>query len=1216
MKQTGRSWIDGGTGGRVGAGDRTEPSSSSGIRTRASILAVALVSLTGLVAIAAIQADAAGGPEFLVEFCPTGTGAGQCTGPRGIAADPTSGHVYVAELQNRRIGEFTAWGEFVKGWGWNVAPDGASGDTPSDQFEICTEVCQTGTRAVAASAGAGQLSAALGVAVDSSGFIYVVDQTVRRVQKFNSAGEFVLMFGGNVNKTKVEEIGSTQQERNVCTAASGHVCKAGTTGNAQGQFGEWEIGSFIGVGPAGTVYVGDKDRIQEFNPDGTFKSEISLAGGGFVESLAVEASGNLYVASEKVAGVRKISPSGSVLATFCLACIPRGLATDPSGNVWVVDGASNPTIRRFDSNGVELASFGEGEFTTSTAITANRIGDVYVANGTPANSYIRAYGPLPYEFGDPPEVPPTVVSEYAVSVGTTSAVVKADINPHFFPTTYYVEYGTADCAAAACAQQPVAPGNALISERQRAVPTGDVALSGLTPGTVYHYRFVAVSDAGTVFGSGRTFGTFLPGATVLPDGRAHEMVSPPDKNSGEMAVPGNPGGLVDPGFSVRPLQASITGEAIAYPSFTAFGDAKSAPAASTYLSRRSAAGWSTANVTPPSEEGTTRDPFRGFSPDLSLGAVVQKDPKLDPDAVEGFENLYLRNNESGDIRALTTETPRWSGIFCVSFAGASASFDRVIFAATGALTPDAPELPYPATNLYEWSAGQLKLVSVLPDGTAATPTSSTAFGAPGSICTMNSSILRNAISADGSRIFWSSGDQLLARLDGTETIQLDTPDGGPGSAGGGRFWAASDDGSKVFFTSPNALTADASPAGLGLGDLYLYDFDAAPGEELSDITVDPTPGTDPPDVRGVLGASEDGSYVYFVANGALEGGAVGGESNLYVWHAGEGVQFIATLSKADVEIDNNTGVVRFSRAGGGGLSSWKAAPNEQTARVTPDGRHLAFMSVASLTGFDNLAQGSGEPVSQVYLYGADSDTLTCPSCNPAGTRPTGFSELPVWIVPYEQPRYLSDDGGRLYFLSFDALALNDTNGKQDVYEFERAGLGSCSAKSATFSPATGGCVYLISTGKSGDDSFLLDASADGRDVFISTRQRLLSADEDERYDVYDARAGGGFPQPPPPPPACAGEACRPSEAAPGSSFPASAGFTGDGNASPRSLRDCGRGQVRRGKRCVSKASLAQRICRETSGAAKRRCIRTQTKRLARAQERRQRPARTTRGAAR
>ena len=1034
------------------------------------------------------------------------------------------------------------------------------------------------------------------MAVDSSGDIYVVDQSVRRVQKFNPAGEFVLMFGGDVNKTKVEEIGSTQQERNVCTAASGNVCQAGTTGTEQGQFGAWKIGSFIAVGPTDTVYVGDSNRVEEFNPDGTFKSELALPETGFIESLAVDNSGNLYIAGEQAIapGIRKLSPSGTVLDTIGnavggdgkpVAVTPKGLATDASGNLYEVDdqpGAPLPEVFKFSSAGEQKASFGQNEFTASTGIGTNPIGDVYVTNSTPTNSYVRAYGPLPDNFEPPPDVPPEIVSEYAATVATTSAVVKAEINPNFFTTTYYVEYGPADCSKATCAQQPAAPGVPLVTQRQRAVPTNGVPLNGLTPGSVYHYRFVAVSDAGTVFGPDRTFKTYLPGAFALPDGRAFEMVSPPDKDSGEAGSPGNPGGLVDPFFSVTPLQASESGEAIAYPSFTAFGDAQSAPAASRYISERGAAGWSTENITPENQEGFTRDPFRGFSSNLSFSAVVQREPKLDPAAVEGFENLYLRDDQSGEIRALTTEAPRGpdtaASSYCVAFAGASADFSHVIFVAKGALTPDAPEES--GVSLYEWAGGQTSLVSVLPGEIPAPASESAGFGAGGEGCQMNQSIVHNAISADGSRIFWTTGGQLFARLDGAETIQLDAPQGGPGPAGGGKFWAASDDGSRVFFTSPNQLTADASPG--SLGDLYMYDVDA---RTLTDLTVDPTPGTDPPEVQGVLGASEDGAYVYFVADGALEEGAVAGRPNLYLWHAGDGVRFVATLSSTDSAIHNDTGVPRFSKLTGP-FSSWNAAPSGQTARVTPDGRHLAFMSVAGLTGYDNVDQLRDEPVSQVYLYDADSGELNCASCNPSGARPIGFSELPVWITPYEQPRYLSDDGARLFFQSFDALSVGDTNGTQDVYEFERDGSGTCNAESAAFSASSDGCLFPISTGTSGDESYFLDASSNGRDVFLSSRQPLFSADMDERYDVYDARVGGGFTPPPPPPPPCLGETCRPPEAAPAETPAASSGFFGEGNvgAAPhRPGRRCpkGRSRVRRhGKTLCLKHSGRKRARRD------------------------------------
>jgi hypothetical protein len=1154
------------------------------VNSRKAALVLTLFSLAAFICVSVVSASAAGGPEFLVQFGPTGSEAGQLTNPRGVATDPTTGHVYVGDLANQRIDEFTAWGAFVKAWGFGVA-DGttAAPQTCGPEATPPTATCFKGVQGVEA----GGFKNPLGVAVDSSGDIYVVDFTNRRVQKFDPAGDFLLTFGGGVNQTKVEEAGSTEAEQNLCTAGSGDVCQAGTTGTGQGQFGAWRVGSFIAVGPSDIVYVGDENRVQEFNPDGTFNSELVLPETGFVESLAVDPSGNLYVGGEQelVPGIRKLSPSGTVLDTIGdavngqgepISVRPTALATDASGNLYEVDDqpeSAPPEVLKFNPAGEQKASFGEGEFTASTGIGTNVVGDVYVTNFTPTNSYVRAYGPLPSAFEPPPTVPPDIVSEYAASVGTTSAVVKAEINPHFFTTTYYVEYGPADCAEAACAQQPAAPGTELVTQRQRAVPTSGVQLSGLTPGSVYHYRFVAISDAGTVFGPDRTFKTYLPGSFNLPDGRAFEMVSPPDKNSGEAGFPGNPGGLVDPFFSVTPLQASLTGEAITYPSFTAFGDAHSAPAASRYISERGPAGWTTENITPENQEGFTRDPFRGFSSDLSLSAVIQREPKLDPAAVEGFENLYLRDDQSGEIRALTTETPlgpdTGASSYCVGFAGASADSSHVIFVAKGALTPDAPEES--GVSLYEWSAGQLSLVSMLPGEIPAQPSESAGFGAGGNGCQMNQSIVHNAISADGSRIFWTTGGQLFARLDGNETIQLDAPQGGPGPAGGGRFWAASDDGSKVFFTSPNQLTADASPE--SLGDLYMYDVDA---ETLTDLTADPTPGTDPPDVQGVLGASEDGAYVYFVADGVLQEGAVAGQPNLYLWHAGDGVRFIATLSTTDSAIHNDTEVPRFSKLTGP-FSSWNPAPSGQTARVTPDGRHLAFMSVASLTEYDNVDQLRDEPVSQVYLYDAEGSRLTCASCNPSGARPIGFSELPVWNTPYEQPRYLSDDGTRLFFQSSDALSLNDTNGTQDVYEFERDGSGSCSAESTTFSASSDGCLFPISTGTSGAESYFLDASSDGRDAFLSSRQRLFPADVDERYDVYDARIGGGFPPPPPPPPLCLGETCRPAEAAPTETPPSSSAFAGEGNVktAKRPSRRCPKGtsRVRRhGKtRCLKRS---------------------------------------------
>src|SRR4029077_11145476 len=122
--------------------------------------------------------------------------------------------------------------------------------------------------------------------------------------------------------------------------------------------------------------------------------------------------------------------------------------------------------------------------------------------------------------------------------------------------------------------------------------------------------------------------------------------------------------------------------------------------------------------------------------------------------------------------------------------------------------------------------------------------------------------------------------------------------------------------------------------------------------------------------------------------------------------------------------------------------------------------------------------------------------------------------LPEPIGVYEEPavllRHFSSDGSRVFFESVAALLPRDTNGVQDVYEWEQQGVGSCQGSSATFSASSGGCLYLVSSGTSPQPSFFADASASGSDVFFFTFQPLVGQDVDGLVDVYDARVGGGF----------------------------------------------------------------------------------------------------------
>jgi len=177
-------------------------------------------------------------------------------------------------------------------------------------------------------------------------------------------------------------------------------------------------------------------------------------------------------------------------------------------------------------------------------------------------------------------------------------------------------------------------------------------------------------------------------------------------------------------------------------------------------------------------------------------------------------------------------------------------------------------------------------------------------------------------------------------------------------------------------------------------------------------------------------------------------------------------------------------------------------------------------------------------------------------------------------------RALTDDGRHVFFNTTEAIDPDDTNNALDVYEYD----------------VDSGQIHLISGGADSADSYLMDASADGHDVFFVTRARLVGWDTDSAYDLYDARVGGGFPDPVPVA-SCSGDACQgQSPAAPGIASLGSSGFRGLGDYRPHlqhkkqtKPKRCKRGRVKRrvhGKvSCVKRKHVGERHHR--GNAAKR-----------------------------
>jgi NHL repeat len=774
---------------------------------------------------------------------------------------------------------------------------------------------------------------------------------------------------------------------------------------------------------------------------------------------------------------------------------------------------------------------------------------------------------------DPAEfttLPPLEIGgTWSTEVGTDAAQLHAEVNPLGIPTSGYFQYvDDATFQASGFAEATDIP-DVIGGASPIGLGAGE-SLKALTafiyplvPGTTYHYRVVATDPFVTVFGDPKTLTVFpLPAAprescpnqgfrvaasASLPDCRAFELVSPLDKGNGDIRT--------NPAFSNSPAsldQGSEDGNRFSFSSSTSFGGAPSDPWTSQYMAQRDpVSGWSTHAISPPRQPKSIAGAFnvnldvqfKRFSPDLSGGWLLQDtDPPLDSCAVAGFINLYHRDDASGKYEALTTLKPQNEvpDKYFPELQGFSADETHVVFAANAKLTKDASTAISSGTSaiyqLYERisgkkGCGETRLVSVLPNGKPSTLASSAGVN-DGGRGEGRFSTVQNAISADGSRIFWSTYEAqepgaLYVRIDGKETVEI-----APASA---RFWAAAEDGSKAIFTTnlhevPGAQVSD------------LYEFDV--GKREKHLIAE--------EAFGVAAVSEDASRVYFVSRKALGGEGKAGQPNLYLYEAGAATKFIGTVAARDL-------VLNFRYNGLALLSPGE--PGARGTRVTPDGSHFAFVSQESLTGYDNKDATDGTPATEVYLYDASEGKLACVSCNPSGGRPVGrefegngnakvrvAAELSLGANQFFSARALTEDGKRLFFQSFEALVPRDTNGKQDVYEWQgTSGPEGCGEAGAElFVASSGGCLSLISSGKGPEDSQLVDMTPNGSDVFIRTASSLLPQDSG-LIDIYDARANGGYPPPPAIPPACEGEACQTPPSPPNDPTPASSAFEGAGN---------------------------------------------------------------------
>jgi len=763
-----------------------------------------------------------------------------------------------------------------------------------------------------------------------------------------------------------------------------------------------------------------------------------------------------------------------------------------------------------------------------------------------------------------------------------SAKLQALVDPRGFSTAYKIEWGASRNYGQTAAEGVIEPGQG---------PTVIGAkIDGLSPGVAYHFHVVVSSAAGEVVGLDRQVEAL--NRCGLPQGRCLELVSPRDP--GPTASPGHGANLLK--FEQQ-FQAAKRPGALAYVSEGGFHGATRG-AEVFYKSIRSLDQWSTTQISPHIDvldetQGGHSNSSRNLalSPELTCGVVETNQiiPGMTAamhQVVEaGGENLY-RMNGDGSFTPITTVPPE-NTVFAVppnaslyfSTSGMSQDCGRIYFSSVYRY-PGTRAVANPGGNksayLYEWSKVGLRAVGFVPGpGGDEVPVAAEPGSSQGEQLTE-----RNAVSIDGEQIIFSAERQvgnnpgevgngvkgLFVRRGGvTRDVSLSETEVADVSP---EYQWATPDGAKVFFTGPAGLTSQASAGGT---DLYEYDMAKEPFEHpLTDLSVNEVEG--PAEVAGVVGASEDGSRVYFAASGRLiEGKGLSAAENrdagtfsLYVLDAG-GLRFIATVSSGGE-----------SAALGHTSKLLVSSSATVTSEVTPEGRYLLFESTTPVTSYDS------DGAREVYLFdaGVPSESISCLSCRPDGrpaVRASGvFSPLPGATMANAtnataEPLMLTlvDGSPTVTFASVDPLSSSAVNESVGLYEWSHGQVFLLATESAAIrSHITQG-----NEGLPGALPFvaLMGASVDGSDLYFTTPTPLNWENTSAPYFVYDARIGGGFQQPEP-----SMAPCRPGDegscqaspsSPPAGTSPGSNGFVGPGNPKPK---QCKKGQVKKKNKCVKK----------------------------------------------
>ncbi len=745
---------------------------------------------------------------------------------------------------------------------------------------------------------------------------------------------------------------------------------------------------------------------------------------------------------------------------------------EKSGDFFIGDLELSEDIYQFDKNYAHVATLGIG----SQFFEGGEPLQIALSNAEGAFNYEDLFVPSKgraLAFHPPEETEPEVVSVAAAGISEEEAELHATIKPNGGETHYVFEYLSQqeyEEAGNSFAGAKVAGEGSILPTAQEAEVKAPI--SGLSPETEYRFRVVAANGKGqdeeeatfTTY-SDAPITTQCPEAirssysALLPDCRAYELVTPADTNGRP------PRGIGFVGDQFATLEASPQGEAVSFlveggviPGFEGTGSFSG----DLYHVARTSNGWNTQLAGPSGAETISVDEG-STSPDqgLSFWNATREGSAV----IGGKGTRYVRYPDGHSAligRGSLGTDPRARGKL-ITAGGTHIVFQTVDFNGDQPIQLEEDAPPTGTEAVYDRTPDEVThVVSLLPgDETPKAGEDAKYVGA----------------SPDGNGIAFTIGKELYLRVGDQTTYEIGESV---------EFAGVSEGGARIFYVEGGNLIA----------------FDVALEE---DVVFAETGNAVPVNV------SADGTRAYFASTTAIVGSsenpheevAQAGKENLYLSEEGT-IRFVATVSERDVvgESRPNSGQID-------GLGLWTLAVTSghlaiDPSRATSNGTTLLFSSRANLDGYEH------KEVPEIYRYDSVDNRLHCVSCIPTKVPATGGAELESYEEGQDDPQpfnfsgfvpNLSPNGRRAIFESTEALVSYDNDEVQDVYEWEEQGVGTCTR--------SGGCVYLISSGESGQANYLYGVSQSGSDVFFTTAD-VLAAGDGNTLSIYDARAGGGF----------------------------------------------------------------------------------------------------------